>query len=430
MTNSSFHGSPRKRNFSQKKRRQPVQFDERQFIAEAKTTLPKEQFVPQISFDKLHINATLKRNIIEKGFTEPTPIQDQAIPAALDGNDVLGIANTGTGKTAAFLIPLIQKVIQNRETRVLIVTPTRELAEQIADELYLLSLELPIGAALCIGGSNMYSQIQAIKRNPHFIIGTPGRLKDLYDRNILRLNHVDSLVLDEVDRMLDMGFINDITYLTSKLKKERQSLFFSATLDPKIEKIIKETLKPDHINISVRTRETAENVTQKVLHYSGKLDKEHKLLALLKTPELQKVLLFMNMKWHVEKMEKLLRTQGFKVEALHGDKRQNQRTRALDAFKAGKANILIATDVAARGLDVKGITHVINFDVPNNYEDYIHRIGRTGRAQEAGTAITFVEKSFSGQERLPSESAKPFEARRPRRGFSSKPRREFTPRAK
>lgn len=365
--------------------------DERKFISKAKPITEAPEYKHSFTFDQLEVNEILKKNIAGKKFNFPTPIQDQGIPHIMNGKDLLGIANTGTGKTAAFLIPLIEKVIKDPKTRVLIITPTRELAEQIADELYLLTFNLRIGAAMCIGGSNMYTQISALRRDPQFVIGTPGRLKDLYDRRLIPLERFNTVVLDEVDRMLDMGFITDIKYLSSMLPAERQSLFFSATMDPRIEKIIDMILKKDHVKVSVRTGETAEHVNQDIIRVQNKEEKLGKLEELLRQPDFEKVLVFINMKWHVDKIERHLQDKGFKVESLHGDKRQSQRSRSLENFKSGRANILLATDVAARGLDVQGITHVINFDIPNDYESYVHRIGRTGRANKAGTALTFIE---------------------------------------
>lgn len=364
--------------------------DERKFVATAKKPQDKVAVASQWMYADLDLHPRLKSNVLQKGYKTPTPIQEQAIPAGLSGKDILGIANTGTGKTAAFLIPLIQKVISDRRKRVLVITPTRELAEQISDELYMLSLGLDLSMALCIGGASMGMQLSRLRRNPIFVVGTPGRLLDHVNRKSLDLSKFDTIVLDEVDRMLDMGFINDIKTLSASLPKERQSLFFSATMDDKIEQIIRLILKQDHAKISVKTGETAEFVDQSVVHYSGDDEKFDKLRALLEHEESKRVLVFINMKWHVDKIEKQLQKMGFRVQSLHGDKRQSQRSRAVSAFKEGHVNILLATDVAARGLDINDITHVINYDVPKTYEEYVHRIGRTGRANKAGNAITFV----------------------------------------
>ncbi len=371
------------------RRPDPV-FDERKFINRAKPIASEAPYMHSFAYSDLEINPILKKNIESKGFDKPTPIQDQAIPHILAGKDILGIANTGTGKTAAFLIPLIEKIAKNPNEKVLIITPTRELAEQIADELYLLTWDLRMSGAMCIGGASMSSQISQLRRNPQFVVGTPGRLKDLLDRKVLNLSNVGSIVLDEVDRMLDMGFINDIKYLSGFLPKERQSLFFSATMDRRIEDVINLILKKDHVKVSVKTGETASHVDQDIIRIGSREEKIAKLIELLKRDTFEKVLVFINMKWHVDKLEKILKDEGLKVESIHGDKRQTQRSRAIENFKSNKANILLATDVAARGLDISNITHVINFDVPNTYEDYVHRIGRTGRANKTGIALTFV----------------------------------------
>jgi len=372
------------------RRRSEVIIDERKFISKAKPIAEDAPYIHSFEFSDLPINEILKKNILSKGFAKPMPIQDQSIPHILAGKDILGIANTGTGKTAAFLIPIIDKISKNPNEKCLIITPTRELAEQIADELYLLTWDLRMSGALCIGGANMSSQISQLRRNPQFVVGTPGRLKDLLDRKVLNLSNIGTIVLDEVDRMLDMGFINDIKFLIGFLQKERQSLFFSATMDPRIEAIIHLILKPDFVKVSVKTGETAQHVDQDIIRVGSREEKIEKLAELLKRDTFERVLVFVNMKWHVDKLEKILYARGFKVESIHGDKRQTQRSRAIENFKAGKANVLLATDVAARGLDISNITHVINFDVPNSYEDYVHRIGRTGRANKTGVALTFV----------------------------------------
>lgn len=364
--------------------------DVRKFVNKAKPIAEEAPYVHSFAFSELPINDILKKNIASKGFDKPTPIQDQTIPHALAGKDILGIANTGTGKTAAFLIPLIEKIAKNPNEKALIITPTRELAEQIADELYLLTWDLRMSGAMCIGGASMSSQISQLRRNPQFVVGTPGRLKDLLDRKVLNLSNVGSIVLDEVDRMLDMGFINDIKYLSGFLAKERQSLFFSATMDHRIEEVVNMILKKDRVRVSVKTGETASHVDQDIIAVGSREEKLAKLEELLRRDTFEKVLVFVNMKWHVDKLEKDLKEKGFRVESIHGDKRQAQRSRAIENFKSNKSNILLATDVAARGLDINNITHVINFDIPNSFEDYVHRIGRTGRANKTGIALTFV----------------------------------------
>jgi len=340
-------------------------------------------------FSDFLISDQLKRNILEKGYTTPTPIQDQVIPVVLLGKDVVGIANTGTGKTAAFLVPLVNKIIYNRSQKVLIVTPTRELAVQINDELKLFSKGLNIFSVLCIGGVNIHPQIQALRRNPDIVIGTPGRLKDLKNQGRLNIASFNNIVLDEVDRMLDMGFINDVKFIISHLPKIRQSLFFSATLSPQIKNIIN-TLSINPIMISVKLQETLANVDQDVIRINGQV-KQDVLFNLLLKEGFDKVLIFGRTKWGIEKLSKQLIQRGLKVAALHGNKNQSQRQRALDQFRNNEVNILLATDIVSRGIDVDDVTHVINYDLPENYEDYVHRIGRTGRNNKKGTALSFIE---------------------------------------
>jgi superfamily II DNA/RNA helicase len=371
--------------------RQSFAYTESMFIKKAQPTSQTVEFVPTFQFSDLKVNDTLKKNILNKKFINPTPIQDQSIPHIMDGKDLLGIANTGTGKTAAFLIPLVEKVLNDRSTQILIVTPTRELAEQINEELYLLTRDLRIFSVQCIGGANISNQIYNLKRGSNFVIGTPGRLKDLLDRRVLNLETFNTVVLDEVDRMLDMGFVDEIKQLISYLPADRQSLFFSATLDRKVEDIINMILKQDHVKVSVRTGETAENVTQDIVRIESHDSKIPKLEELLNSDGFDKVLIFVNTKREVDHLDQHLFDKGYEVDSIHGERKQNQRKRSIDNFKSGVVKILIATDVAARGLDINDVTHVINYDIPVTHDDYIHRIGRTGRANKTGTALTFVE---------------------------------------
>lgn len=342
------------------------------------------------TFADFKVSGELKRNISERGYNDPTPIQDQSIEHILEGRDLIGIANTGTGKTAAFLIPLIDKVSKNRSQKVLIVTPTRELAAQIRDEFRAFSSGLGIYCALCIGGANMHRQVNDLRGNPNFVIGTPGRLQDLIRSNCLNLSNFSSVVLDEVDRMVDIGFIKDIKYLVSLLPKIRQSLFFSATVDGKTREIL-QSFVTNPVTVSVKQQDTVENIEQDVVRLTGNRPKIDVLHDLLIQPGFGKVLIFGRTKWGTEKLSRALDERGFKVAAIHGNKSQNQRQRALQEFKTNRLQILIATDVASRGLDIEDVTHVINYDAPTSYDDYIHRIGRTGRAGKRGVALTFVE---------------------------------------
>ncbi len=363
--------------------------DVSRFINKAVITESSPTYQPAHAFADFNIAPALKHNIASHGYAYPTPIQDKAIPHILMGQDVVGIANTGTGKTAAFLIPLINKFIHDPHASALIMAPTRELAVQIEDEFKKFSSGLKLHSALCIGGANISAQMRNLKYHNHLIIGTPGRLKDLIDRRMLKLDRTQSVVLDEADRMLDMGFIKPITDILALLPTPRHTLFFSATMSREIEGLIKNYLK-DPVSISVKTKETAESIEQDIIRTQGKnkIDLLHDLLI---QKDFEKVLIFGRTKHGVEKLSKMLETRGFKSASIHGNKSQAQRQRALDGFKRGDTQVLCATDVAARGLDISGVSHVINFDIPSTYEDYVHRIGRTGRGGKTGKAFTFVD---------------------------------------
>ncbi len=341
-------------------------------------------------FSDFKIDDRLKRNIDYRNYKNPTPIQDQTIPEILKGNDLIGIANTGTGKTLAFLIPLFDKIIKNRQEKVLIVAPTRELAKQIQDEFFSISRGLGIYSALAIGGENMNRQRQELARKPNFVIGTPGRLLDHVVSGNLYLDNFTNVVLDEADHMVDIGFLHDIQKLISLLPRERQSLFFSATIDGKVREVLKSFVNKNPTTVSVKTRDTAENVSQEVVRVLHQGQKLSKLFELLSKKEFEKVLIFGRTKHGVQKLSNEIKTRGFRVDAIHGNKKQNQRIKTLEKFKEDKIDILVATDVASRGLDIPNVSHVINFDQPQNYDTYIHRIGRTGRADKKGVAITFT----------------------------------------
>ena len=351
-----------------------------------------EQVFEEVHFESLNLPAQLMQNISRHGYLNLTPIQIQGIPAVREGKDVIGIANTGTGKTAAFLIPLVEKILKDRNYKALIVAPTRELALQIQDELRKFTAGMPVYSSFCIGKSSMYTQIRELQRNPHVVVGTPGRLKDLIDRKALRLERFSMVILDEADLMLDMGFINDIKEIISYLPKERQSLFFSATLSMNINGLIK-SFVTNPVTISVKTTETTSHITQEVVSVEPTVMKIEKLASLLRQEDFKKVLVFGRTKMGVERISQDLYAKGFKVTSIHGDKAQFQRQQSLRMFKEDVVNIMIATDVAARGLDIPNVSHVINFDVPQTYEDYIHRIGRTGRANKTGKALTFIQET-------------------------------------
>jgi len=359
------------------------------FQNRAVVTTEEPAFVPEHHFSDFDINEHLKQNITAKGYGLPTPIQDKAIPHALLGQDVVGLAETGTGKTAAFLIPLIDKVMKQKGEHVLIMAPTRELAVQIEKELAGFAKGLGFRGMVAVGGANISPQIAALRHDPAFVIGTPGRLKDLMERKSLDLSGFGTVVLDEADRMLDMGFIDDMRFILGKMRSERHTLFFSATMSKDIEGLIGDFLSSPVV-ISVKTRDTPKNVEQDVVRIPRGKDKFEVLVDLLQKPEFSKVLVFGRTKYGVEKLAKALSRQRIFAESIHGNKTHHARMRALEAFKQGKVSALIATDVAARGLDIPAVSHVINYDLPSTYEDYVHRIGRTGRAEMKGKALTFV----------------------------------------
>lgn len=382
----------RNRRNQNRKKRFGSYIDPNKYIKAAVKAEEKKQFTASFSFDELKFHPKLKENIRKKGFSSPTPIQDQSIMQIMEGKDLLGIANTGTGKTAAFLIPLIQKIVNNRNETLLIIAPTRELAEQINAELTTLAYGLNIFSVECTGGNSIFKQIQKIRKGCNVIVGTPGRLIDLSERGEIDFAVATNIVLDEVDRMLDMGFVRDIKKIISQLPPKRQSLFFSATVDRKVEELIDTILKKDYVKVSVSTGETSQNVDQNVVYFQTNEGKSEKLKEILKSDPEIKALVFIATKRGVDKLARELQRDGYSIVSIHGNKRQRERSKSIAKFKEGKANILLATDVAARGLDISGVSHVINYDEPNTYEDYIHRIGRTGRADKSGIALTFVRK--------------------------------------
>lgn len=362
--------------------------DYSRFIKKA-VHVEEKPYMAKHTFADFPFDPQLQKNITKAGYTHPRPIQDQSIPIVLEGRDVFGMANTGTGKTAAFLLPLINQVMKDRSEKVLILAPTRELALQIEQELRTLASGSKLFGVAVVGGLPINKQIDEVRRGVSFVIGTPGRVTDLIKRKVLDLSNYKRVVLDEADRMLDMGFRDDMVSIIGKTAKDRQTLFFSATLSPEIKKLTTQFLK-DPSFISVISGETAKNIDQDVIHTRSKEEKLEKLHEVLKKDGSDKVLIFRERKHHVDDLAKELTQAGFKVGGIHGDKRSRDRIRTLDLFKTDRINILIATDVAARGLDIPDVTHVINFDIPQTYDTYIHRIGRTGRSGKKGTALTFV----------------------------------------
>ena len=360
------------------------------FINKSSAADMVEQFAPTHAFTDFKIDERLKRAVVAKGYDTPTPIQDRVIPHILEGKDVLGIANTGTGKTGAFLIPLIHKVLLNPKEQVLIMAPTRELAIQIDEELKAFTKGMKIFSVCTVGGMSITKQILQLRYQYHFIIGTPGRLKDLIDRKKIFLAEFNTVVLDEADRMLDMGFINDMRFIMAGMPKVRHTLLFTATISPVIEKLISEFLH-DPIRVSVKSGDTAKNVDQDVVKLKAGDNKIDVLHDLLTKEDFSKVLIFGRTKHGVEKLSELLLKRGIKAESIHGNKNHSQRQRALGKFKDNHSQVLVATDVAARGLDIADVSHVINYDVPETYDDYVHRIGRTGRGNKRGKALTVIE---------------------------------------
>jgi len=363
-------------------------------------TTEEPVFVPEHAFSDFDINEHLKKNIVARRYASPTPIQDKIIPHVLLGQDVVGLAETGTGKTAAFLIPLIDKVMKQKGERILIMAPTRELAVQIEKELAGFARGLGFRGMVAVGGTNIGPQLSALKHAPAFVIGTPGRLKDLMERRALDLSGFGTVVLDEADRMLDMGFIDDMRFILGKMNKEpvspgatrggRHTLFFCATMSKDIERLIGDFLSSPVV-ISVKTRDTARNIDQDIVRIPRGKEKFEVLAELLQNRDFSKVLIFGRTKYGVERLAKDLSRRHISAESIHGNKTYNARIRALEAFKTGKVSALVATDVAARGLDIPAVSHVINYDLPSTYEDYIHRVGRTGRASLKGRALTFVQ---------------------------------------
>jgi ATP-dependent RNA helicase RhlE len=350
-----------------------------------------------MTFNQLHLIEPILKALKEEGYENPTPIQQQAIPPLLAGNDLLGCAQTGTGKTAAFAIPIIQLLYNSRETErkrkltsTLILTPTRELAIQIGESFAAYGKYTGLKHTVVFGGVSQHSQTNALKYGIDILIATPGRLLDLMNQGFVDLNHIKMFVLDEADRMLDMGFVNDVKKVLAKLPKKKQSLFFSATMPPVIVKLADSILyKPVKVEVTP-VSSTAETIQQAV-YFIDKGNKKLLLMDLLKNSAMKSVLVFTRTKHGADRVARDLTKHGFKAAAIHGDKSQNARQHALNDFKTGKLRTLIATDIAARGIDVDNLSHVINYEIPNVPETYVHRIGRTGRAGAEGVAYSFCD---------------------------------------
>jgi ATP-dependent RNA helicase RhlE len=382
-----------------------------------------------LSFDTLGLSAELLRAVADEGYATPTPIQRLAIPAILRGGDVMARAQTGTGKTAGFCLPLLHRLREKSEgrsgrttVRALILTPTRELAAQVQSSVRAYGRHLPFRSTVVYGGVGFRPQAQTLRRGVEILVATPGRLLDHVSQRTVDLSNVEILVLDEADRMLDMGFIHDIKRILARLPAKRQNLLFSATLSPAIQELAGFFLRhPERIEIEA-ARPTADGVAQ-VVHPVDRDRKSALLASLVGSGRFGKTLVFTRTKRGADRLTRHLRQDGIIADAIHGDKSQGARTRALDAFKRGSLAVLVATDVAARGLDIDDLPHVVNFDLPHVAEDYVHRIGRTGRAGRRGDAVSLVSNEeaplLSGIERmlgarLPKELVRGFEpSRRP-----------------
>jgi ATP-dependent RNA helicase RhlE len=352
-------------------------------------------------FQQLGLDAKILRAVQEAGYTEPTPIQSAAIPAVIAGHDLIGIAQTGTGKTAAFTLPMLTKLAaqpagQRRGTRVLIIAPTRELVVQIEENVRIYGKHLPLTIATVFGGVGEQPQIRALRAGTDVVIACPGRLLDLMGQRCADFSQLKFLVLDEADRMLDMGFLPDIRRIVQSLPKQRQTLMFSATLSKEIEVLTHEFQRAPKVVQIGRRANPAETVTQ-LLYEVPKHLKTALLLHLLQDPQMDMVLVFSRMKHGADRIARHLEQRGVRTATLHSNRSQSQRLRALKDFKSGAVRVLVATDIAARGIDVDGISHVVNYDFPMHSEDYVHRIGRTGRAHAVGDAISFVTPEDQGE---------------------------------
>lgn len=380
--NGQRRGANRPNNLNGKQYIDPSKF------VKAATAHEVVAYVPTHHFKDFAVNDRLLANLTAKGYEIPTPIQDQTIPVGLEGKDVIGIANTGTGKTAAFAIPILNSLMQQQGAKALVVAPTRELAQQVELEFRALAKGSGLATAVLIGGTGMGMQLRDLRARPAIIVGTPGRIKDHLERRSLHLSDCRFVVLDEVDRMLDMGFVHDMRLILGQLAPRRQSFFFSATLDARVSGLI-QSFATEPVTVSLNTAAGTDNVHQDIVRYNGNTEKMDKLHDALLASEV-KAIVFDDTQRSVERLSKELVLRGFKADAIHGGKSQGQRQRALNKFRNNEIKILVATDVAARGIDVADITHVINFSTPKTYEDYIHRIGRTGRAGRTGYALTFI----------------------------------------
>ena len=347
-----------------------------------------------MSFDSLELSPLILQALNEKGYTEPSPIQAKAIPAVLAGKDVMAAAQTGTGKTAGFTLPILENLLKGQRAnsnhiRALVLTPTRELAQQVADNVETYSEYLPLRSTVVYGGVKINPQMMRLRGGVDVLVATPGRLLDLYNQNAIKFNKVEVLVLDEADRMLDMGFIHDLKKIMALLPEQRQSLLFSATFSPEIKDLAKKIVK-NPTEISVNPANSTAKTVKQWIYPVEKKDKPELLMQLIEDNNWQQVLVFSKTKHGANKLTKLLEANKISAAAIHGNKSQGARTRALANFKDGEVRVLVATDIAARGIDINQLPNVVNFDLPKVAEDYVHRIGRTGRAGAEGQAVSLV----------------------------------------
>ena len=356
----------------------------------SRTFITKPYISCIMSFKDLKLIPELQKALSEKGYTSPTPIQLKSIPGLLEGKDLIGIAQTGTGKTAAFILPILQRMTEKypRRVKTLVLTPTRELAAQIGDSFSVYGKYLKFKHTVIFGGVKQFRQVVALKKGVDIVVATPGRLLDLLNQRKLTLKEIEFFVLDEADRMLDMGFIHDIKKVIAKLPHKRQSLFFSATMSPKINALAKSLLK-NPIHVEVAPQATTVELIEQHIFFVDQNSKEKLLLKLLEHEHLTSILIFTRTKHRANKVATFLNKNNINSSAIHGNKSQGARTKALKDFKTGRIKVLVATDIAARGIDIDNISHVINFELPNEPESYVHRIGRTARAGAEGTAFSF-----------------------------------------
>jgi ATP-dependent RNA helicase RhlE len=349
-----------------------------------------------MNFESLEIIEPILKSLKEEGYTTPTPIQEQAIPIVLNGTDLIGCAQTGTGKTAAFAVPILQLLSRNKsfdrkkKIRSLIVTPTRELAIQIEESFNTYGRYTGLTCTVVFGGVNQSSQTNALRNGVDILVATPGRLLDLMNQGYISLKNIEIFVLDEADRMLDMGFIHDVRRIIASLPEKRQSLFFSATMPPEIVRLAG-TIVYKPLKVEVTPSASTVDIVNQFVYYIDKGNKNALLIDLLKDENIKTALVFTRTKYGADKVVKVLKKKNISAEAIHGDKAQNARQRALSSFKAQTTRVLVATDIAARGIDVDDLEYVINYEIPNISETYVHRIGRTGRAGANGTAISFCD---------------------------------------